>query len=94
MAWVLLYNEGFTMMTHSIQKQTNKFYINNNDHILTHKDQLFFSLSIELVMLSLTMVPWVFSYLPTFFALLDVVHHKKGELFVYLCISWFIYFTK
>lgn len=85
MAWVLLYNEGFTMMTHSIQKN-NKIYINNNDHILPHKD-------IELVMLSLTMVPWVFSYLPTFFALLDVVH-KKGELFVYLCIYWFIYFTK
>lgn len=45
----------------------------------------FFFLSIELVMLSLTMVPWVFSYLPTFFALLDVVH-KKGELFVCLFI--------
>lgn len=86
MAWVLLYNEGFTMMTHSIQKNKKNFYINNNDHILPHKD-------IELVMLSLTMVPWVFSYLPTFFALLDVVH-KKGELFVYLCIYWFIYFTK
>lgn len=93
MGWVLLYNEGFTMMTHSIQKKNNFFYINNNDHILPHKDQLFFFLSIELVMLSLTMVPWVFSYLPTFFALLDVVH-KKGELFVYLCIYWFIYFTK
>lgn len=94
MGWVLLYNEGFTMMTHSIQKKKkNFFYINNNDHILPHKDQLFFFLSIELVMLSLTMVPWVFSYLPTFFALLDVVH-KKGELFVYLCIYWFIYFTK
>lgn len=93
MGWVLLYNEGFTMMTHSIQKKIFFFYINNNDHILPHKDQLFFFLSIELVMLSLTMVPWVFSYLPTFFALLDVVH-KKGELFVYLCIYWFIYFTK
>lgn len=92
MGWVLLYNEGFTMMTHSIQKK-KLFYINNNDHILPHKDQRFFFLSIELVMLSLTMVPWVFSYLPTFFALLDVVH-KKGELFVYLCIYWFIYFTK
>lgn len=93
MGWVLLYNEGFTMMTHSIQKKNIFFYINNNDHILPHKDQLFFFLSIELVMLSLTMVPWVFLYLPTFFALLDVVH-KKGELFVYLCIYWFIYFTK
>lgn len=93
MGWVLLYNEGFTMMTHSIQKKKKIFYINNNDYILPHKDQLFFFLSIELVILSLTMVPWVFSYLPTFFALLDVVH-KKGELFVYLCIYWFIYFTK
>lgn len=73
----------YTMITHSIQKKSTKFYINNNDHILPHKDQLFFFLSIELVILSLTMVPWVFSYLPTFFALLDVVH-KKGELFVYL----------
>lgn len=53
------------------------------------KINCFFFLSIELVMLSLTMVPWVFSYLPTFFALLDVVH-KKGELFVYVSIGLFI----
>lgn len=53
------------------------------------KINCFFFLSIELVMLSLTMVPWVFLYLPTFFALLDVVH-KKGELFIYVSIGLFI----